>query len=218
MARLDPIRATILAARVIPYVERPLAEKLGLTPDERSLALVTSTIDDVLYVALDEATKKADCRVAYARSFYAGSAHASGPLSGEIIGILAAPDPAEARAALAACVDHAEHGAWFEAADEAGEHAFFAHPIARTGTYLSAEAGITPGDPLAYLIAPPLEATLGLDAVLKATEVELKVWFAPPSETNFSGGLLTGEQSAVVEACNVFRDSVLGVAAAPREA
>lgn len=217
MAVLDPIRATVPAARVIPRVDRGLAERFDLRDDQRSVALITCTIDDVLYAALDEATKKADVEVAYAHSFYAGSAHASGPLSGEIIGVLAAPDPEEARAGLAACADYALNRAWFEAADEAGDIAFFAHPISRTGSYLSAAAGVPPGTPLAYLIAPPLEATVALDAALKAAEVRLAQWFAPPSETNFSGGYLVGEQSAVQAACHAFRDAVLDVAAAPRE-
>ena len=109
MAVLDPIKPTILATRVIPNVDRGLAAKLDLRDDQRSIALVTCDIDDSLYVSLDEATKMADVEVVYAHSFYAGSAHASGPLSGEIIGILAAPDPAEARAGLAACIDYAEN-------------------------------------------------------------------------------------------------------------
>lgn len=217
MAVLDPVKPTILATRLIPNVDRALAAKLGLREDQRSLALVTCDIDDSLYVSLDEATKMADVDVVYAHSFYAGSAHASGPLSGEVIGILAAPSPAEARAGLVACVDYAEHQAWFHAADDAGELAFFAHPISRTGRYLSKEAGIAEGTPMAYLIAPPLEASYALDAALKAADVELKVWFPPPSETNFSGGFLVGSQSAVVAACAAFRDGVLEVAAQPRE-
>jgi ethanolamine utilization protein EutL len=217
MAVLDPIKPQILAARVIPNVDRGLAERLGLRDDQRSVALVTCDIDDSLYVSLDEATKAADVEVVYAHSFYAGSAHASGPLSGEIIGVLAAPSPAEARAGLAACVAYAQDEAWFHAADEAGELAFFAHPVSRTGSYLSKEADVAPGTSLAYLIAPPLEATVGLDQALKAAEVELAVWFAPPSETNFSGGYLVGDQSAVVAACAAFRDAVLEVAAMPRE-
>jgi ethanolamine utilization protein EutL len=217
MARLDPIRPTILANRLIPNVDRGLAAKLGLRDDQRSLALVTCDIDDCLYVSLDEATKAADVEVVYAHSFYAGSAHASGPLSGEIIGILAGPSPAEARAGLVACLDYARDKAWFESADDAGDLAFFAHPISRTGTYLSKEIGVEPGTPLAYLIAPPLEATFALDAALKAADVELKVWFAPPSETNFSGGHLVGSQSAVVAACHAFRAAVLEVAALPLE-
>jgi len=217
MAVLDPIKPTILAARLIPNVDRGLAAQLGLREDQRSLALVTCDIDDSLYTSLDEATKMADVEVVYAHSFYAGSAHASGPLSGEIIGILAGPSPAEARAGLAACVAYARDVAWFRAANDAGDLAFFAHPISRTGSYLSKAAGVPEGTPMAYLIAPPLEATYALDAALKAADVELKVWFPPPSETNFSGGYLTGSQSAVVAACHAFSDAVLEVAAQPLE-
>lgn len=217
MAVLDPIKPAVLATRVIPNVDRGLAGRLKLREDQRSIALVTCDIDDSLYVSLDEATKMADVEVVYAHSFYAGSAHASGPLSGEIIGILAAPDPAEVRAGLAACIDYAENKAWFYAADEAGDLAFFAHTISQVGSYLSSEGGVPVGTSMAYLIAPPLEATFALDAALKVAEVEVAVWFAPPSETNFSGGYLVGEQSAVAAACDAFRDAVLDVAAAPRE-
>ena len=217
MAVLDPIKPTILATRVIPNVDRNLAAQLKLREDQRSIALVTCDIDDSLYVSLDEATKMAEVEVVYAHSFYAGSAHASGPLSGEIIGILAAPDPAEARAGLAACIDYAENRAWFHAADESGDLAFFAHTISQVGTYLSSEGGVPVGTSMAYLIAPPLEATFGLDAALKVAEVEVAVWFAPPSETNFSGGYLVGDQSAVAAACGAFRDAVVDVATTPRE-
>ncbi len=211
----DPIKPTILAARLIPNVDRTLAQRLGLRDDQRSLGLVTCDIDDALYVALDEATKMADVEVAYAHSFYAGADHASGPLSGEIIGVLAGPDPAEARAGLRACIDHAEQEAWFTSADPDDGVAYFAHTVSRTGRYLSSEADVPEGTPLAYLIAPPIEATYALDAALKAAEVELRVWFAPPSETNFSGGLLSGSQSACRAAARAFGDAVQAVAADP---
>lgn len=217
MAILDPIKPTILSARAIPNVHRDFAAKLGLTADQRSVGILTCDIDDSLYVALDEATKAAEVDVVYAHSFYAGSGHASGPLSGEIIGILAGPDPAEVRAGLTAAIDHAEQEAWFYAADESGDLAFFAHTISRSGRYLSTEAEVDEGAPLSYLIAPPIEATIGLDAALKAAEVELKVWFEPPSETNFSGGLLTGTQSACRAACQAFQDAVLDVARDPHK-
>ncbi len=215
MAVLDPIKPTILSARIIPNVHPDFAAKLELRPDQRSLALVTCDIDDSLYVSLDEATKAAEVEVVYARSFYAGSAHASGPLSGEIIGIMAAPDPAEARAGLNACIGYAQESAWFTAADEAGELAFFAHTLSRTGTYLSKEAEGDEGTPLAYLIAPPIEATYAIDAAIKAADVTMRVWFAPPSETNFSGALLSGTQSACRAACMAFQDAVLDVARDP---
>lgn len=215
MAILDPIKPQILAVRIIPNLAPGMAKQLELAPDRRSLGLITCNIDDALYVSIDEGTKMADVEVVYAKSFYAGAAHASGPLSGEIIAVFAGPDPAEVRAALTATQAYAENDAWFYAADAAGDNAFFAHTVSRTGSYLSKLAGIQMGEPLAYLIACPLEATFGLDAALKAADVELKVWFEPPSETNFSGGLLTGGQSACKAACEAFRDAVLDVAASP---
>jgi len=46
---------------------------------------------------------------------------------------------------------------------------------------------------MAYLIAPPLEAVVAVDAALKAAPVKLAKWIPPPSETNFAGAFLTGE-------------------------
>lgn len=217
MAILDPVRPTILATRVIASVDRGYAKHLELKDHQRSLALITCDIDDALYVSLDEATKFADVEVVYAKSFYAGSGCSSGPLSGEVIGILAGPTPAEVRSGLDACVAYAENEACFYSADEAGDLTFFPHLISSTGTFLSKEAGIGQGEPLAYLIAPPLEATYALDLALKAAQVEMKAFYGPPSETNFAGGLLTGSQSACRAACTAFQDAVLDVARTPRK-
>lgn len=215
MAVLDPIKANVLAIRLIPNVDRGFAEKMSLRENERSIGFLTADIDDATYTAIDEATKQADVRVAYAKSFYAGSGHASGPLSGEIIAILAGPDPAEVRAGLNAALTYIRDEAYFYSANDNNTIAFFPHLISRTGTYLSETAGVPVGTPMAYLIAPPLEATLGIDAALKAANVTMRVWFNPPSETNFSGALLTGDQAACRAACRAFQEAVLDVARNP---
>ena len=74
---------------------------LGLPAERRALGIITATSDDALFTALDQGTKASPADVVYAKSFYAGAAHPSGPLSGECIGIYAARDPAEIDAALA---------------------------------------------------------------------------------------------------------------------
>ncbi|MCC3377817.1 BMC domain-containing protein, partial [Cohnella sp. REN36] len=71
---LQPIKADVLAVRMIPNVDAALAEKLGLVSGQRSVGILTVTIDDIGYTALDEATKRAEVDVVYARSFYAGAA------------------------------------------------------------------------------------------------------------------------------------------------
>lgn len=212
---LERIYADILAVRIIPNVDPVLGKELNLEPHQRSLGIFTSTVDDIGYTALDEATKRAAVEVVYAKSFYAGSAHPSGPLSGEMIGILAGPTPDEVKSGIEAVLQTAETDAYFEALDSAKTHALFAHVISSSGSYLSKEAGINQGEPIAYLIAPPLEAVYGLDAALKAADVELVKFFGPPSETNFGGGLLTGSQSACKAAADAFRDSILRIAENP---
>ena len=82
---------------------------------------------------------------------------------------------------------------------------------------MSETAGIAEGEALAYLIAPPLEAMYGIDAALKAADVRICELFAPPSETNFGGALLTGTQSACQSACDAFGMAVEYVADNPIE-
>ena len=86
--------------------------------------------------------------------------------------------------------------------------AYLAHTVSRTGSFLSQEAGIREGEPLAYLIAPPVEAMTAMDAALKAADAPCQAVWPPPSETNFGGGLLTGTQSACRAACDAFATAV----------
>ena len=50
---------------------------------------------------------------------------------------------------------------------------------------------------------------------MKAAAVELRVFYGPPSETNFAGGLLTGDQAACRAACEAFAQAVCEVAQKP---
>ena len=212
---LRPLPARVLAIRTIAHVDEALAAAWKLPDGLRSLGLVTCTSDDALYVALDEGTKAAPVEVVYARSFYAGAAHASGPLSGEALGAYAGRDPEEVRAALDACVRCLEDDATFYAADEAGALAIFPHVVRATGRWLSREAGVEPGRPIAYLIAPPLESMIGLDAAVKAAPVIVQKWFGPPTETNFGGAYLAGELADCEAAARAFAAAIVDVARAP---
>lgn len=215
MPTLDPIYATPLAVRMIPNVDPNLAETLKLKPEQKSLGLITADNDDATYVSIDEATKMADVEVIYAHSFYAGAKHSSGKLSGEIIAMLAGPNPAEVRAGLNAALSYMKSEAVWYSANEDDSIAFFPHLISRTGSYLSRVCHIPLGDPIAYLIAPPLEGVMGLDAALKAAAVRIVNYTAPPSETNYMGVMLTGDQAACRAATIAFRETVLEVAQNP---
>ncbi len=213
--RGDPLRTRVLSAQLIPNAPPGLLDQLSVPEGHRSLGLFTSDCDDVSYAALDEATKKARVQVAYARSMYAGARNAGTALAGEFIGILSGEEPAEVRSGLEAAIHYAREEASFFSANETDTVVYFAHCISRTGSYLSREAGVTEGTAIAYLIAPPLEAMVGLDAALKAAAVELRLFYGPPTETNFAGGLLSGDQAACKAACEAFAQAVCAVAETP---
>ena len=212
----EAIRPTVLSVKIISNVSPELAKQLELGPEHKSLGLITADMDDVTYTALDEATKAAEVEVVYAKSMYAGSANASTKLAGEVIGIIGGPSPAEVRSGLNAALDFMENGAHFTSANEDNSIAYYAYCVSRTGTYLSKVAGVSEGEAIAYLVAPPLESMYGLDAALKAADVQLKQFFGPPTETNFGGGLLSGSQSACKAACDAFAEAVKSVANEPR--
>lgn len=209
------LNTKILAVRIIPNADPMLLKNLDVRPGDKSLGIFTTDCDDVSYTAVDEATKKADVHVAYAKSMYAGSGNASTAPAGEFIGILSGPDPEEVRSGLQAAFSLIENDAHFYEANETGTVVYFAHCISRTGSYLSSQAGVPEGTPMAYLIAPPLEASVGLDAALKAADVELSLYYGPPTETNFAGGLLTGSQASCQAACDAFADAVCRIAEDP---
>lgn len=215
--RGDSMRANVLALRIIPQADTSLCQKLGIEPGLHSLGLITCDSDDVGYTALDEATKKANVRVAYAQSMYAGAANANTALAGEFLGILSGPNPEEVKSGLNAAAVFIRHGASFKSANNDDSVVYYAHCISRTGSYLSQMNGLPEGAPLAYLIAPPLEAMVAVDAALKAANVQVAAFYGPPSNTNFGGALLTGSQSDCMAACQAFASMVEEIAKQPLE-
>ena len=207
------IPVKVLAVRYLPGAAESLCRSLGVPADCRCLGILTTDCDDATYIALDEATKAADVRVCYARSFYAGAANASTPYAGEVIGILAGQTPGIVRSGMEAALAALTHVGF----EEVGQVPYLAYTVSRCGSFLAKEAEVPEGAALAYLIAPPLESMYAMDAALKAADVKLCKLYAPPSETNFGGGLLTGSRSACSAACAAFAGAVAEVAAKPKE-
>jgi len=214
MTPLNRINPRLLACRVLPHADIRLAASVGAPEGTRSLAFLTCDQDDTLYAALDHATKMADVSVVFGKSFYAGSTHASGPLSGEVMGVLAARDPESLTQGVNACRLALEE--LFAFVSMGGGVNIFPSVIASIGSYLAALSGAPVGSALAYLIAPPLEAMIGLDAALKVAKVEALKIFTPPTETNFAGAFLGGSLDSVQAAADAFTAAIADVVAQPK--
>ena len=206
------IPVTVLAVRYLANASSMLAQALGAPKGYPALGLLTTDCDDATYIALDAATKASDVEVAYSRSFYAGAANASTPNAGEVIGILAGKTPGAVRNGMEAALSTLQRVGF----EETNNVPYLAHTVSSAGSFLAKEAGVRLGSAVAYLIAPPLESLYAMDAALKAADVGLCKLYAPPSETNFGGGLLSGTQSACEAACAAFAEAVKEVAARPK--
>lgn len=206
-------KVRVLALRYLSNAGEELCRALGAPEGFPALGLLTTDCDDATYIALDEATKAAEVEVAYGKSFYAGAANATMPNTGEVMGILAGRTPGAVRSGMEAALA-ALKGIGF---CQVNRVAYLAHTVSSVGSFLAREAGVQPGAALAYLIAPPLEGMYALDAAMKAAQVKLCRLYAPPSPTNFGGGLLTGTQSDCDIACAAFAEAVAEVANRPVE-
>ena len=178
------IPVKVLAIRYLPGADPGLARSLGAPKGHTSLGMLTTDSDDATYIALDAATKAAEVEVSYARSFYAGAANASTPNAGEVIGILSGASPGAVRSGMDAALA-ALGRVGFE---DANNVPYLAHTVSSVGSFLA------------------------MDYALKAADVKLCKLYAPPSETNFGGGLLSGTQSACQAACDAFASAVKDVA------
>lgn len=207
------IPVKVLAVKYLANASESLCRALGAPAGSPSLGLLTTDCDDATYIALDAATKAAEVEVAYGRSFYAGAGNASTPYAGEVIGILAGQTPGAVRSGMEAALSELRRVGF----QEVNGVSFLAHTVSSVGSFLAKEAGVAPGTAIAYLIAPPLESMYAMDAALKAADVTLQKLYAPPSETNFGGGLLSGTQSACDAACAAFSAGVAEVAENPTE-
>ena len=202
----------VLAVKYLSSTPESVQKHLGVPKGYPCLGLLTTDSDDPTYIALDEATKAADVKVCYGRSFYAGAANASTPYAGEVIGILAGQTPGIVRSGMEAALSALTQIDF----QKVGGVPYLAHTVSRCGSFLAQLADVPEGTPLAYLIAPPLESMYAMDAALKAADVQLQKFFTPPSETNFGGGILSGSRSACEAACNAFREAVAEVATNPK--
>ena len=208
---MTPVK--ILALQYIPNAAPALCDQLGIDRHQPSLGLITTDCDDATYIALDAATKAADVTVCFGRSFYASAGNASTPYAGEVLGILSGATPGAVSSGMEALKNALAHLGF----SDADGIPFLAHTVSSCGTFLSQEANVPVGTALAYLIAPPLESMVGLDAALKAADVTLRKLYTPPTETNFGGGLLSGSQSACHAASQAFADAVRRIARTPQE-
>lgn len=157
----DKIYPEILSMVLITQVSEGLKADLQLSEEHTSCAVITATIDDFVFLALDEATKKADVDVTYTGSFYGGNPNSSSKLQGEGIGIFAGKTVASVQAAIDAIYDfYDSRRVYAVSCNDEDSIAYLTYTAASVGTYFAKTMDIPLGCSMAYLVGPPIESIL----------------------------------------------------------
>ena len=202
----DLLKAHVLSSKLMTDIEDIMIEEFGLPEGHIDIGLFTTDNEDIGYVAADEATKKANVQVCYAKSTYGGLGCAYG---GEMIGIISGPSISDVESGLRTITHFTEHNACLFSAREDDGVQFYAQVISKIGTYLAEVCDLPVGSSVAYLVGPPLESMMGVDEALTAADVEVVKFFGPPTVSNRGGAIVTGTQSACKTACMAFAKMVM---------
>ncbi len=213
----DKLMGTILSRKIIPNMNDDYRKQFSIPQGHRSLGIFTADCDDVCYIGMDEATKNTNIEVIHATALYAGAANASFKLSGEFYGAFSAPNPEDIVSAFQIIQQVVDNEAYFISCNDDDSIAYIAHTESRSGTYWPQISKVKEGNALLYLVAPPNESMYAMDAALKAADVKIAAFWAPPTYTNCGGGILTGEQSACRAAGEAFANACQYVADHPLE-
>ncbi len=212
----DKIYPEILSMVLISQVSEALKADLQLSADHTSCAIMTATIDDFVFLALDEATKKADVDVTYTGSFYGGNPNASSKLQGEGIGVFAGKTVSSVQAAIEAIYDfHDSRQVYAVSCNDEDSIAYLTYTAASVGSYFADAMDIPLGCSMAYLVGPPVESVYAADAAEKVSSAKMVKFYTPPTETNCSGAIFVGSQSDCLICCETFGMAVQKVADHP---
>ena len=202
------LEVNILKRVIIPNLNREMFPGLNLHDEDRSIGIITADNDDAIYIGLDHATKSANVHVAYVESTYGGGSCAWSKYGGEVIGIIAGPDPEEVRSGLNAIETFVENESALYSVNSDDSVAYYSYCISRIGRYYQETYNLPEGCSVAYMASAPLESMYALDAALKYADVTLVDLWGPPTVTNCGGGLVTGTQEACEAAAAAFGDAV----------
>ncbi len=202
----DLLKANILSSKLITDIEDIMIDEFQLPEGHVDIGVFTTDNEDIGYVAADEATKKAQVHVCYAKSTYGGLGCAYG---GEMFGVISGPSISDVESGLRTISYFTQHHAsLYSARDDDGVQ-FYAQVIAKIGTFLAEMCNLPVGTPVAYLVGPPLESMVGVDEALTAADVEVVKFWGPPTVSNRGGAIVTGTQAACKTACEAFAKAVI---------
>lgn len=198
----------VMMMKTVPNVTQAYRQTLGIPQEHNSVGFISADVEDVMYFALDDASKKARINVVHVETVYGTGEQSWSKFGGEITAIISGEKIEDVRSGLSYIKDYIENKSGNYMLDEEGTLGYYVDYTPKSGKFYEKYLGIKPGTALAYLVATPVESTYGLDRALKAADTKIVEFFDPPSRVNTGGALLAGSESACRAAVNAFKEAV----------
>lgn len=211
------VQSHVTMQKIIPHITQAYRELWGISENHNSAGIIACDNEDVMWLALDDATKKAKIDIVHAETVYGGMAYSWSLYGGEITAILSGETVADVQNGVHYIKDYIEKKSAFYVLDEEETLGYYADWIPRAGKYYQKKLGIPEGTSFAYLVSTPVESTYALDKALKASDTKVAELFLPPTRVNTGGAVLTGTESACRAAVQAFAAAVEYCAFHPME-
>ena len=205
---IKKMKTNMLSQKIIAHVSAEFAKAYHLPEGHQSVAFFSVDNDDVGYLAVDDATKKANIKVIHAETFYGGTTCSWSKYGGSVFIMFSGPNVADVKSGLAYVKDFIDNRSQLCNFDGDEGTAFYAQCIPRVGKYFGELCGIEEETSYAYLVGGPIETNYALDKALKAGETRIVKYWYPPSHANSSGAILAGTESACRAATMAFVDGL----------
>lgn len=198
----------MLSQKIIANVSPEFAKAYNLPEGHQSMAFFSTDNDDVGYLAVDDASKKANIKVIHAETFYGGQTCSWSKYGGSVFILFSGPKVSDVKSGLAYVREFIENRAELYNFDGDEGTAFYAQCIPKSGKFFKEFCSIEEGSAYAYLVGGPIETNYALDKALKAGKTRIAKYWYPPSHANSSGAVLTGTESACRAATQAFIEAL----------
>lgn len=191
--------------KIRPHISPEYRKLWGIPEEHEAFGVIGADCEDVMWLALDDATKKARIKVVHCETVYGGRQYAWSKFGGEITAIISGEKVEDVRNGLRYTREYIENHSGIIMFNEEHTLGCYVDCIPRAGKFYQQRLPeIKEGDSFAYLVCTPVESTYALDKALKAGNTKLVELFHAPTRVNTGGGILVGTESACRAAVEAF--------------
>lgn len=202
------LQSHVTMEKIVPNVTKEYRNLWKIPGEHQSVGFIAGDNEDVMWLALDDATKRARISIVHAETVYGGLEYSWSRYGGEITAIISGEKVADVKNGLRYIREFIENHAKIYVLNEEETLGYYVDWIPRAGKFYQETLGIEEGESIAYLVSTPVESTYALDKALKASNTRIGELFRPPSRVNTGGGIVVGTESACRAAAKAFAEAV----------